>query len=167
MILPEKINNISKIGLISDTHVPSRLRYLPSIIHKIFNDVDAIIHAGDFTSKDVITELESVAPLFGVMGNMDPHEIHLPQQKTILVNEKFLFAICHGAGLHSTTEERMFNKFKEIRPNAIIYGHTHIPKISKKEEILLVNPGSLCSAEPSVGLIVFNGDILIPEIIKL
>ena len=35
------------IGLISDTHVPSRAKRIPMKVFKIFEKADFIIHAGD------------------------------------------------------------------------------------------------------------------------
>jgi len=167
MIPPEIINNAKRIALISDTHIPSRLKELSAKIHDVFRGVDAIIHTGDFTSREVIMELEAIAPLYGVLGNMDGYEIELPVQKLIMVNGKFLLAACHGAGMHSTTKNRMYEKFKGLNPSAVIYGHTHIASIEKIGNVLMINPGSPSSSEPTVGMLVFKDDTLIPEIIKL
>ena len=59
------------IGLISDTHIPDRARELPEKVIEAFENVELIIHAGDLTSPKVIEELENIAPVMAVQGNMD------------------------------------------------------------------------------------------------
>ena len=68
------------IGLISDTHIPDRARILPQNVIEAFSDVELILHAGDLTSPKVIDELEEIAPVMAVQGNMDrAHGIDLPK----------------------------------------------------------------------------------------
>jgi putative phosphoesterase len=55
-----------KIGLISDTH-----GHLPGKVHDAFKTVDLILHAGDIGSQDIINELETIAPVYAVHGNID------------------------------------------------------------------------------------------------
>jgi len=68
-IKPEKI-----IGLISDTHVPTRAECIPKEIAQVFENVDYIIHAGDLVELSVIDELDQIAPVLAVHGNMDTPE---------------------------------------------------------------------------------------------
>lgn len=63
------------LGLISDTHVPVRAREIPKEVFKIFDKVDCIVHAGDLVDLSVIDELERLAPVLAVCGNMDGPEI--------------------------------------------------------------------------------------------
>jgi putative phosphoesterase len=54
------------IGVISDTHGllrPQACEYL--------RDVDLIVHAGDIGAADVIPELEKIAPVKAIRGNVD------------------------------------------------------------------------------------------------
>ena len=70
--LPKLQENASKtIGLISDTHVPARAREVPKEVYKVFENADYIVHAGDLVSLSVIDELEQLAPVLAVYGNMD------------------------------------------------------------------------------------------------
>ncbi|MDI6654816.1 MAG: metallophosphoesterase family protein [Candidatus Hydrothermarchaeota archaeon] len=50
------------VGVISDTHIPSRAGKLPKEVFEIFKGVERIIHAGDFVSAKVLGELEKIAP---------------------------------------------------------------------------------------------------------
>ena len=60
-----------KIAILSDTHVPSAAAELPGNAYKILEKADAIIHAGDYQVASVIDTLQSIAPFYGVCGNMD------------------------------------------------------------------------------------------------
>lgn len=48
------------VGVISDTHVPSRAGKLPKEVFEIFKGVERIVHAGDFVSAKVLGELEKI-----------------------------------------------------------------------------------------------------------
>ena len=63
------------IGLISDTHIPTRQKKLPLEVISTFNGVDLILHAGDFESLTVADALEEIAPLKAVSGNMCWNEV--------------------------------------------------------------------------------------------
>ena len=58
------------IGLISDTHIPDRADKIPITVLESFKKVDLIIHAGDLTSIRVKKELERVAPVLAVQGDI-------------------------------------------------------------------------------------------------
>ncbi|MGE5482587.1 MAG: metallophosphoesterase family protein [Bacteroidota bacterium] len=64
-----------RIGVISDTHVPVRARALPGEVFEIFAGVDLILHAGDLVTLDVLEELETIAPVLAVHGNVDRVEV--------------------------------------------------------------------------------------------
>ena len=62
---------VKTIGLISDTHIPKRAMCVPKRVFEIFENVDYIIHAGDLVELSVVDELEQIAPVLAVHGNMD------------------------------------------------------------------------------------------------
>ncbi|HPI03810.1 MAG: phosphodiesterase [Candidatus Aerophobetes bacterium ADurb.Bin490] len=161
----ERINNVSKIGVLSDTHS----KHLSEQVIKVFSGVDLIIHAGDHTSREIITTLEKTAPLVSVQGNMDPDALNLEQQTVLILNDKFKIAVCHGAGLHANTAERMYKKFAPEKPDMIIFGHTHLAMNKLHNGILLFNPGSPTRGMGcnSVGVISLENGLLHSEIIKL
>jgi putative phosphoesterase len=65
------------VGLISDTHIPARAKNLPKEVFRVFEDVELIVHAGDLVDLSVIVELEQIAPVLAVHGNMDTPEIRV------------------------------------------------------------------------------------------
>lgn len=133
-----------KVGVLSDTHIPTKTRMLPRIILNAFKDVDHIIHAGDLTSIDVLHELEKLAPVSAVAGNCDPYELyHKLGYKRIITLGNFSFGIFHGhGGGRGGTVDKAIECFKGNAVDCIIFGHSHTPYCQYHNNILLFNPGS-------------------------
>ena len=130
------------IGLISDTHIPDRARILPQNVIDAFSDVELILHAGDLTSPKVIDELEEIAPVMAVQGNMDrANGIDLPKAKIVEV-EGLKIGLIHGEVYPRADSDQLLYLAKELNVDILVSGHSHQPKIEQKEGILLLNPGS-------------------------
>ena len=161
------------VGLISDTHVPSRATCVPKKVFKLFENVDYIIHAGDLVKLKVLDELEQLAPVLAVHGNMDGPEVSgaLPKMNSLKIYG-WKIGVMHDPNT-------MFgrSKMREIaRQNgfdAFVYGHTHNANIKWEGKILYVNPGSPTnpmssfSNKPSVALLKISKDAITPEIIHV
>ena len=131
-----------RIGVVSDTHVPDRAAALPPVLFEAFQGVAMILHAGDLTSKRVLDELEAIAPVYAVHGNMDPPELVrlLPARRTVAV-EGVKIGLIHGHGPdRSKTPERALGAFTDVQ--CVVFGHTHAPMCERRGGVLLFNPGS-------------------------
>jgi uncharacterized protein len=129
-----------RIGVISDTHIPD-FRQLPESIWQHFADVELIIHAGDLSVLRVIAELETIAPVVAVQGNVEGDEVvkKLPIKREIVVGH------CSIGIVHILGDSR--NRARVARqefPNArcVVFGHSHIPWNQEYNGLLLFNPGS-------------------------
>ncbi len=131
------------VGIISDTHLPSRATYIPKEVFNGFKNVDLIIHAGDICKEYVLDELQLLAPVKAVAGNMDGWEIQqkIPR-KQIIDLEGFKVGIIHGDGNEGSTLQRATNAFKEQKVDCIVFGHSHQAFNSLNGSVLLFNPGS-------------------------
>ena len=148
------------IGVISDTHGLMR----PSALEAL-RGADFIIHAGDVGDAIVLDQLEAIAPVHAVRGNVDFGALgeRLPEDALVSWHGKHVY-VYHiledlpldpvAAGIH-----------------AVVYGHSHKPDISEKNGVLYFNPGS---AGPrrfdlpiSVGRFSLQGDSLKAELIEL
>jgi putative phosphoesterase len=129
------------IGVISDTHIPSRSRSLPIQLVDALEKVDLIIHAGDLTGVNLLTELKALAPVKSVYGNSDSWEIRriLPRTALITVGS-FQIGVIHGDRMGFPLHDRLISLFPEA--NCIVYGHTHVPCCTMIGGVLLFNPGS-------------------------
>ena len=158
------------IGLISDTHIPDRAREIPEKVLTSFKNVDLILHAGDLTTTEVIDELEKIAPVIAVQGNMDRvAHIDLPKAKVITV-EKIKIGIAHGEVYPRADTQQLLYLARQLDVNILVTGHSHQPKIEQVEDVLLLNPGSPIVprlADRTVMLLEINNKNVDVEIIKI
>ena len=120
-----------RIGLISDTH--GRLN---DSVHDVFDGTDLIIHAGDVGSPEILNDLRRIAPLIAVRGNMDAGQWakHLPSFELIEIGNHWVYV------LHDLVHLDLEPSAAGI--DAVISGHLHKPSLSKKNDVLFINPGS-------------------------
>jgi len=132
-----------KIAVLSDTHVPFAAKDLPKDVYKKLKGADAIIHAGDFQAAAMIDMLQSIAPFYGVCGNMDGADIRqlLPARRIMEIGG-FALGVMHGWGSPAGIEERVLAAFKDDRIDVLVYGHSHRALLENRENILIFNPGS-------------------------
>ena len=130
------------IGLISDTHIPDRNNKIPETVLEVFKGVKLIIHAGDLTSIGVKEELEKIAPVLAVQGNMDrTNNINLPKSLTKTI-EGVKIGVKHGEVYPRGDTQQLYYIAKELDVEVLISGHTHQAFIEQIDDVLLLNPGS-------------------------
>ncbi|KON33694.1 MAG: hypothetical protein AC479_03655 [miscellaneous Crenarchaeota group-6 archaeon AD8-1] len=159
------------IGLISDTHIPSRAKRIPKKVLKTFEKADYIIHAGDIVELSVIDKLEELAPVLAVYGNMDNQKVSGALPK---INSLKIFSWKIGV-MHDPNPPFGKQRIREIASkngfNVFVYGHTHSSKIKWEGKRLYINPGSPTDPDrpylnkPSIGLLTITKEIIEPEII--
>ena len=158
------------IGLISDTHIPDRAKELPQNVFEAFENVELILHAGDLTSPKVIEELEKLAPVMAVQGNMDRvNGINLPKAKVIEA-EGLKIGVIHGEVYPRADSSQLLYLAKELNVDILVSGHSHQPKIEQTEGILLLNPGSPIVprlADRTVMILEINNKEVDVEIVKI
>lgn len=135
-----KSDEIITLGVISDTHGK-----LDSQVFLLFDGVQAIVHAGDVGNRDILIDLQAVAPVFGVVGNTDGFDLaaQLPLRRVEEI-EGIRIGIAHGHlhGGPSDRHSRLRAAFHDDRTDVIIYGHTHRACSDGDERPWVVNPGS-------------------------
>ena len=149
-----------KIGVISDTHGLVRKSVLKS-----FKGVDLIVHAGDVGEPKVLDTLQTVAKVHPVRGNVDVGKWtnNLPLTEVVEVGQVYLYVLHDLGSLELDPAAAGFN--------AVISGHSHIPMIEKRDDILYLNPGS---AGPkrfdypiSIAFLYIKGTSIETEIVEL
>ena len=128
------------IGIISDTHIP-QFKKLREAIWEHFAGVELIIHVGDLSILSVIKDLETIAPVVAVQGNIEEDEvIHtLPIKREIVVGHCRI-GIVHILGDSHNREKIARQEFPNAR--VVVFGHSHIPWNEERNGLLLFNPGS-------------------------
>ena len=145
---------MTRIGLISDTHIPEAGNSLPEKIWTVFRDTDLILHAGDLHIIDVLDRLEEIAPVIAVRGNGDdgsggrsvvPGDLRLSPIQ-ILDIEGITLGMAHGISLPEEMPfiplQKTMNRLFGGHINVIVFGDTHVDYIGYHDDVLLVNPGS-------------------------
>ena len=160
------------IGLIADTHVPARAKSLPKEVFEAFKTVDFIIHAGDLVELSVIDELEQIAPVLAVHGNMDVAEVNgaLPEVNSLKIFDRKIGVIHDPSSMLGM--DKMRELVKENGFDVLVYGHTHNANIKWEGKTLYINPGSPTNPssllnKPSVAILTITKEAIIPEIIQL
>jgi putative phosphoesterase len=122
------------IGVISDTH-----GFWDARIPELFAGVDHILHGGDIGQPWILTELELIAPVTAVAGNTDDPALRYAPVKTIeLAGRKFFLQhIVHPRHL----DEHLRGRLVRERPDAVVFGHTHLRFCETVDGILFLNPG--------------------------
>ena len=151
---------IRKVGVISDTHIP-QFKKLPDAIWEHFADVELIIHAGDLSVLRVIAELETLAPVVAVQGNVEEEEVilKLPIKREIMVGPCRI-GIVHILGDSHNRVKVARLEFPKAR--VVVFGHSHIPWNQDADGQLLFNPGSATDRrhqpQCSIGLLYIDDD---------
>jgi hypothetical protein len=130
-----------RIAVISDTHLPRGARRLPDACLHELDRADLILHAGDFVAAEVLDELRGLAPIEGVHGNQDDPELRLllPPRRVVEVGGHRI-GIVHDPGPQRGREARLTARFPECE--LVVFGHTHIPELTRHGAVTLLNPGS-------------------------
>jgi len=128
-----------KIGVVADTHS----QQIPKQLLKDFENVDFIIHAGDFCSVDELKILSQIKNVEAVYGNMDEPKIRrLFPERQILRVENLAIGLCHGYGSSDKVLEIVEREFQKDKVDAVIFGHSHDPVNKMIDHVLYFNPGS-------------------------
>jgi hypothetical protein len=148
------------LGLISDTHGLLRPEAIAAL-----QGVDQILHAGDIGAPQILAALAKLAPVTAVRGNIDaqPWSRSLPETELFEAEGTTIYMLHDRARL-------------DLKPEAagiaaVIYGHSHQPKIEEKNGVLYINPGSAgpgrFNLPASVGKLEIKKGKLTAELIEL
>ncbi len=140
-----------RVGVISDTH-----GLLRAEVFDVFRQVDHILHAGDLGKPEVLADLEAIAPVTAVYGNVDPPALRarLPQVATLEL-DGFEIVVTHGDQFGHPTPATLHEAFP--RAEIIVYGHTHQALLELVDRtVTVMNPGGAgqrrFDLQPSVGI---------------
>ena len=119
------------IGVISDTHGLLRKEAVAAL-----RGSDHIIHAGDVGDPSILRELNEIAPVTAVRGNVDRGSWAdtLPEVNVFETRGLSVYVL------------HILQKL-DLKPDAagfaaVVYGHSHVPKQETKSGVLYFNPGS-------------------------
>jgi uncharacterized protein len=137
-----------KLLIISDTH--DHIADLQTVISATKDNIDAVIHCGDFCAPFSLKKLaEFGVPVHCVWGNTNDKEGCLGVSKALrqvkiygdvaeLKFDKLRFHVNHYPQIGMAAA--MSGKY-----DVVVFGHTHVQKIEKVGEALVINPGPVMS----------------------
>ncbi len=150
----------NRIGLISDTHGQLRKSAVDAL-----TGVELILHAGDVDRPALLDELNRIAPVFAVRGNMDV---------MAGVNDLPEYRVVETSGIRiGVIHDRLRLKIDPVAEglSVVVFGHSHRPVIAKNDGIYFINPGS---AGPrrfrlpiTLGLLEIKNGRLLPQIVDI
>jgi putative phosphoesterase len=132
-------------------------------LFELLDGVELILHAGDVGPDDVLSQLETIAPVQAVYGNTDaPGRPRLREAIDMSVDEVRIH-VSHGHEIGSPNPERLASTYDA---DVIVYGHTHRQLVARIGSRLIVNPGAAgarrFNLEPSVAVLTIvrgNADV--------
>jgi putative phosphoesterase len=176
------------IGVISDTHIPHRMKIMPPIVYEYLQGCEVILHAGDLEDIHVLDPLRQIAPVYAVRGNvhwqasMGAHDQDLPLEVVLPIAGHIVY-LTHGhinfmrtmvdKVVHITTQPTLaevnhsiMSRLARIKPreaDIVIFGHTHKPCTEWVGGTLYFNPGAVCRTErpplqPTMGRLELTDD---------
>lgn len=132
-----------RLAIVADTHVPRGSRVIPAACLERCAAADAILHAGDLTSLEVLEQLRALGPpVHAVHGNVDAAAVRavLPEARQDRYGSAVI-AIVHDPGPREGRVERLQRRFPEA--DAVVFGHTHLPEHREGlGAFQIFNPGS-------------------------
>jgi hypothetical protein len=131
-----------KVVVLSDTHSPRRWKGLPAAVAQHLDGADAILHAGDVCTADVLELLSGWATVHAVMGNNDLPEVAAwGAPETLELDLGGLqVAMIHDSGQSAGRARRLRQRFP--RAGLVVFGHSHIPMDATEDGLRIFNPGS-------------------------
>ncbi len=176
------------IGVVSDTHIPHRLKEMPPRVYELLQGSDVILHAGDLEDVQILEPLRRLAPVYAVRGNvhwqssMGAHDQDLPSSLTLPIGGHVIY-MTHGhinfartmldklvhIGTQPTLDQinksviARLIRMKPVDADIVVFGHTHKPCAEWIEGTLYYNPGAVCLTEakrvyPSMGRLILAKD---------
>jgi uncharacterized protein len=120
-----------RVGIISDTHGLLR----PEAV-ELLRGSEHIIHAGDIGAPEIVPELEKIAPVTAIRGNVDtqPWARKFAETEVVELDGLYIYVIHDVNAIDLKPRAAGFA--------AVISGHSHQPKQETRDGVLYFNPGS-------------------------
>jgi uncharacterized protein len=119
------------IGVISDTHGLLRPEALVALA-----EAEQILHAGDVGDPEILAELNKIAPVTAIRGNVDVRGdcSLLPATEAVELAGRLFYMV------HSVRDLDIDPKAAQV--DVVVSGHSHKPGIERKNGVMFLNPGS-------------------------
>jgi putative phosphoesterase len=166
-----------RIGLLSDTHLPSLIRELDELgpqIRDFLATVDLILHAGDVTAPSVVRWCEQFAPTRVARGNNDLFDHPAMADVHLFEARGWRIGMVHqlrpeSRPMRVLLDEHLGGEAVDI----LIAGDTHFERLELREGVVFLNPGSPTLPHHkeyrlgTVGLLELEPEVLRAHVLRL
>lgn len=153
-----------KLFVVSDTH--GDIRQAAESYHSL-DDIDHIVHLGDFHRDAKALEALVKVPVISVKGNMDGDFSSTGHRLLKTPFGQIFLAHGHMENVKSGLDTILY-KAESLGCRVAVFGHTHIPLFHRAGDMYLVNPGSLTlpagGRKGSYALVTLTQDLIEAEI---
>ncbi len=138
-----QLSSDARVVIVADTHSrphPEAHRLVAE------RDPELILHAGDIGNLSVIEDLERIAPVVSVRGNIDargpfvPDDVHL---ELSFGDERLDIFLTHIALSGVRLRADVARAAQAGGASLVVCGHSHIPFIHHDRGLQVFNPGSI------------------------
>jgi putative phosphoesterase len=133
-----------RLAIVADTHShphPDAAKHLSAL------EPDAILHAGDIGDLQVLSDLEQIAPVIAVRGNIDERVTTVPDAVTIDVrsgdSSALKLLLLHIAVYGPKIRPDAARLAADSGARLIVCGHSHVPFAGRDKGLTVFNPGSI------------------------
>ena len=134
-----------KIGILSDTH-----GFFHPALREVFAGVDYIVHAGDIGLMPVLRQLEAIAPVVAVRGNIDGGDFYELPKLEHRVLDGIGVTVTHNAGDIVRPAYDLKDRILDLPTDILVSGHYHGYWCTMVEcsygPVLWVSPGAAGNA---------------------
>ena len=163
---------LTRVAVISDTHLPRGTRALPDECVRLIAGADLVLHAGDFVSAQVPrgAARSSGRRVVGVCGKHGRAgaEAGAAEAARRRGRRRCGSAWFTTPGPRERREARLAARFEDC--GAVVYGHTHVPQVERFQHLWVLNPGSPTErrSAPAHSMIVLSvkGTRITPELLS-
>ncbi len=136
-----------RLAIVADTHSSPHPATLPLLRSR---QPRAIIHAGDIGDLAVLEQLEEVAPVYAIRGNIDVKAPGLPDVLALdLVSgtgpdvRTIRLLVIHIGVYGPKLRSEVAQMARQEGASLVICGHSHVPFIGRDRDLVVFNPGSV------------------------
>lgn len=128
-----------RILIVSDTH--GMHRNLNKVLERV-GKIDMLLHMGDVEGGEYYIEQNAGCEVHMIAGNNDWFS-ELPAEEELQIG-KYKVLMTHGHSYYVSMDTQRLKKEARARNVQIVmYGHTHKPDLDVREDLIVLNPGSL------------------------
>jgi uncharacterized protein len=126
----------ARLVVVADTHSAPHPATLELVAARA---PQAIVHAGDIGDAAVIDRFATIAPVYAIRGNIDPHD--RPDELELAIGALAALVVHIGvAGPRLRAE--VARRARAAHASLVICGHSHVPFVGVDRGITVFNPGS-------------------------